>query len=471
MSRTAARTTREPSRPPVALANPVERALVGLIATRRARVGVIGLGYVGLPLACSFAEAGFPVIGFDADPGKVEALTRGASYIRHIPASRLGRLAEPLTTVLRPEPPRGRLAATADLRHLRACDAIAICVPTPLTPAREPDLSFVVRSVEAVAETLRARQLVVLESTTYPGTTEEVLRPLLEARGFAVGRDVFLAFSPEREDPANPRFTTRTIPKLVGGTTPACARVASALYETIVDRVVPVSSTRVAEAAKILENTYRSVNIALVNELKMLFERMGIDVWEVIAAAGTKPFGFTPFQPGPGLGGHCIPVDPFYLAWKARQHDCTTRFIELAGEINVGMPEWVVRRLGDALNRRGLPLRGARILVLGVAYKPDVDDTRESPALAILDLLRDAGARLAYHDPFVPVLGTFRRYRFDLRSLPLTPSALRRHDAVVVVTDHSAFDPAFIVRHSRLVVDTRNLTRSVRSGREKIVQA
>jgi UDP-N-acetyl-D-glucosamine dehydrogenase len=453
-------------RPPTA-----EQQLLALIDARRARIGIIGLGYVGLPLACTFAEGGFPVVGFDADRTKVDALAAGRSYIHHVPAERLAALRAPLGAVVAKEPARGRLAATEDLRRLGSCDAVLICVPTPLTAAREPDLSYVERSVEAVARTLRRGQLVVLESTTYPGTTDEVVRPLLEARGLVVGRDFFLAFSPEREDPNNGRFTTRTIPKLVGGTTAACTRVASALYASVLERVVPTSSTRVAEAAKILENTYRSVNIALVNELKILFDRMGIDVWEVIEAASTKPFGFTPFQPGPGLGGHCIPVDPFYLAWKARQHDATTRFIELAGEINTAMPEWVLHKLVEALNRRGHALRGARILVLGVAYKPNVDDTRESPALFLIDLLQRHGARVAYHDPYVPVLGRFRKYDFDLRSVPLSPRRLRASDAVLIVTDHACFDPERIVRHSRLVVDTRNFTRGVRIGRERIVRA
>jgi UDP-N-acetyl-D-glucosamine dehydrogenase len=457
---------------PSALANgPMDGRLLGLIAARQARVGIIGLGYVGLPLACTFAEGGFPVLGFDADGAKVETLSRGGSYIHHLPARRLEAIRGPLDALLAAEPPPGRLAATTDLAHLGACDAILICVPTPLTPAREPDLSYVVQSADTIARHLRPGQLVVLESTTYPGTTEELVRPRLEAHGLSVGRDVFLAFSPEREDPNNGRFTTRSIPKLVGGATPTCTRVASALYGAVLDRVVPVRDTRVAEAAKILENTYRSVNIALVNELKVLFERMGIDVWEVIEAAATKPFGFTPFYPGPGLGGHCIPVDPFYLAWKAREHGATTRFIELAGEINTAMPEWVLRRLAEALNRRGRALRGARILVLGVAYKPDVDDTRESPALCLIDLLQRQGARVAYHDPYVRVLGRFRKYTFDLRSVPLSARTLGASDATLIVTDHSCFDPAFIVRHSRLVVDTRNLTRRVRSARERIVRA
>ncbi|HZP42499.1 MAG TPA: nucleotide sugar dehydrogenase [Candidatus Binatia bacterium] len=452
------------------MANPIERALADLIAARRARLGVIGLGYVGLPLACTFAEGGFPVVGFDADPEKVARLARGESYIAHQPAARLRPLIAPLDTVLGRDG-AGRLAPTTELERLRACDAVLICVPTPLTASREPDLSFVVASTEAVARTLHARELVVLESTTYPGTTDEVVRPRLESTGLVVGREVFLAFSPEREDPTNPRYTTRTIPKLVGGVTPACTRLAAALYGAVIERPIVVRSARVAEAAKILENTYRSVNIALVNELKMLFDRMGIDVWEVVEAAATKPFGFTPFAPGPGLGGHCIPVDPFYLSWKARQHGFTTRFIELAGEINTGMPEWVLRKLDDALNARGRAVRGARVLVLGVAYKPNVDDTRESPALHLLELLRERGARVAYHDPWVPALGSFRRYRFNLRSTPLTADTLRRSDAVLVVTAHDAFDPEFVVRHSRLVVDTRNFTRAVRAGRERIVRA
>jgi UDP-N-acetyl-D-glucosamine dehydrogenase len=450
---------------------PLERELLDRIAARRARIGVIGLGYVGLPLACTFAEGGFPVIGFDVDPAKVATLARSRSYIHHLPSARLKAIGAALDDVLAAEPAAGRFAATHDLAHLAACDAVLICVPTPLTSAREPDLSHVVRSAEAVADRLHPGQLVVLESTTYPGTTEEVMRPRLEASGLRAGRDFFLAFSPEREDPNNRRFSTRTIPKLVGGTTAACTRVATALYGAVIEQTVAVRSTQVAEAAKILENTYRSVNIALVNELKVLFDRMGIDVWEVIEAAATKPFGFTPFFPGPGLGGHCIPVDPFYLAWKARQHDCTTRFIELAGEINTGMPEYVLRKLVEGLNRRGRALRGARVLVLGVAYKPDIDDTRESPALFLLDLLRQQGARVAYHDPYVPVLGRFRRYTFDLRSVPLTARALRTRDATLIVTDHSSFDPTFIVRHSRLVIDTRNLTRGVRAPHDRIIRA
>lgn len=436
-------------------------------SSREACVGVIGLGYVGLPLAVAIAEAGFSATGFDTDPVKVDKLQRGESYIRHLPAERLAPL-------LRRAPcPAGQagLHATVDYDQLGACDAIIICVPTPLTESRDPDLSYVVGSTEAVARYLRRGQLVVLESTTYPGTTEEVVLPILRAGGLEVGRDFFLAYSPEREDPNNGEFTTRTIPKLVGGVTPACGEVAVALYRMVVDRVVPVATANVAEAAKLLENIYRSVNIALVNELKVLFDRMGLNIWEVVDAAATKPFGFTPFYPGPGLGGHCIPIDPFYLSFRARQHELTTRFIELAGEVNHSMPGYVVGRLADALNDRGQSLKGARILILGVAYKRDIDDDRESPAFKIMELLKEKHAEVMYHDPFVPVLRPSRRYDFGLASEPLDAARLEAADAVLIVTDHSVFDYDAIVAASRLVVDTRNATRAVRSGREKIVLA
>ena len=430
-------------------------------------VGVVGLGYVGLPLAATFAEAGFAAIGFDRDASKVGALRQGGSYIRHVPATRLAPL-------LRSEPPSAGQAGfhpTDDYGTLPRCDAVLICVPTPLNANREPDLSYIVGTTEVIARYLRPGQLIVLESTTYPGTTEEVVRPLLERFGLRAGQDFHLAFSPEREDPNNSAYSTRTIPKLVGGVTPACGEIAAALYGEVIERVVPVSHARVAEASKLLENIYRSVNIALVNELKVLFDRMDINVWEVIDAAATKPFGFTPFYPGPGLGGHCIPIDPFYLTWRARQYDLTTRFIELAGEINQAMPAFVVEKLSDALNERGQSLKGARILILGIAYKRDLDDDRESPALKLMELLGRKQAQVAYHDPFVPVLKRSRRYDFQLESQPLTAAELRAADAVLIATDHSAFDYAFIVRESRLVVDTRNATRSVREGREKIVLA
>jgi len=436
-------------------------------STRRAIVGVIGLGYVGLPLAATFAEAGFAVYGFDVDPTKIDTLQAGRSYIHHLPAGRINALLSksPLLSGVAGFHP------THELSLLAKCDAILLCVPTPLTENREPDLTYVTATTDTVALYLRHRQLVVLESTTYPGTTDEVVRPILEHTGLEAGKDFFLAYSPEREDPNNPNFSTRTIPKLVGGYTERCGELASALYGAVVDRVVPVSSARVAEAAKLLENIYRSVNIALVNELKVLFDRMEIDVWEVIEAAASKPFGFTPFYPGPGLGGHCIPVDPFYLTWKARQYELTTRFIELAGEVNVSMPAFVVSKLMDALNDRGRSLRGSRVLVLGVAYKRDLDDTRESPALKLIELLQQKGAIVGYHDPFVPFLKRSRRYDFHLASVELTADELGRADAVLIATDHSCYDYGFIVDSSRLVIDTRNATRRVSEGREKIVRA
>jgi UDP-N-acetyl-D-glucosamine dehydrogenase len=441
--------------------------LIENFTSRRGVVGVIGLGYVGLPLAATFAEGGFAVIGFDVDATKIAELHAGRSYIRHIQAERLAPL-------LRAVPPRSSGPAfhpTTDFELVRRCDAVLICVPTPLTENREPDLSYVTGTAETIAQHLRRDQLIVLESTTYPGTTDEVVCRILEAGGLRVGEDFFLAFSPEREDPNNAQYTTRTIPKLIGGCTERCGAVAAALYAAIMERIVPVSSARVAEAAKLLENIYRSVNIALVNELKVLFDRMGIDVWEVIDAAATKPFGYTAFYPGPGLGGHCIPIDPFYLTWKARQYELTTRFIELAGEVNHAMPGFVVAKVMDALNERQRSLKGARVLVLGVAYKRDLDDMRESPALKIMDLLSKKGADVAYHDPYVPALKRSRHYDFNLASVPLTREELQRADAVVVATDHTAFDYPFIVDASALVIDTRNATRSVTRGREKIVRA
>ncbi|MFQ5667065.1 MAG: nucleotide sugar dehydrogenase [Candidatus Binatia bacterium] len=441
--------------------------LINRFESRRAVVGILGLGYVGLPLAATFAEGGFAVVGFDIDGAKIEELRAGRSYIRHVPAARLSAL-------LGSQPPDCDGAAfypTTDYSLLAGCDAVLICVPTPLTENREPDLSCVTSTAQTIARYLRPNQLVVLESTTYPGTTDEVVRGLLEANGLQAGKDFFLAFSPEREDPNNPQYSTRTIPKLIGGYTPLCGQVAAALYGAVLERVIPVSSARVAEAAKLLENIYRSVNIALVNELKVLFDRMGLDVWEVIDAAATKPFGFTPFYPGPGLGGHCIPIDPFYLTWKARQYELATRFIELAGEVNHAMPAFVVEKLMDALNERRRSLKGARVLVLGVAYKRDLDDTRESPALKVIDLLLKKGAEVCYHDPYVPTLKRSRHYNFNLRSVPLTREQLRWADAVIIATDHAAFDYASIVEASSLVIDTRNATRCVTEGREKIVRA
>ena len=457
-----------------ATANPLDE-LERRIAGGEAVIGVIGLGYVGLPLACTIAERGLRAIGFDVDAAKIERIARGESYIKHIPPERLapivsaGRTAAALAAA-----PDAGFAATADFDDLRLCDAILVCVPTPLTEGREPDLSAVVGTSETIAKRLRPGQLIVLESTTYPGTTDEIVRPILEKGGLVVGGDIALAFSPEREDPGEPTHVTRVIPKVVGGVTQRCGRIAAALYGALVDRVVPVSSARVAESAKLLENIFRGVNIALVNELKMLFERMNIDVWEVIDAASSKPFGFMPFYPGPGLGGHCIPIDPFYLTWKARHFDFATRFIELAGEINTGMPYWVVDRLVTALGEHGRALPGAEILVLGVAYKKDVDDLRESPALKLIEILESRGAKVAYHDPFVPTLRTRRLRRYDileLDSVPIDAASLGRYAAVVVATDHSVFDWQAIVSASRLVVDTRNATRRVTSARDKIVLA
>ena len=419
------------------------------ILRREYTVGVIGLGYVGLPLVLRFGEVGFRVLGFDRDVSKVKQLNDGGTYIEHIAADRVARLVA-----------ARQFEATTDLDRLEEPDALIICVPTPLTPQREPDLQYVRTTADAIARALRPGQLVCLESTTYPGTTDEILVPRFAATGRRIGHDVFVAFSPEREDPGNRDFTTSTIPKVVGGVTPACLAVASTLYGEAVDQVVPVSSARVAEAVKILENVYRAVNIALVNELKIAFDRMGIDIWEVIQAAKTKPFGFQAFYPGPGLGGHCIPIDPFYLTWKAREFGVTTRFIELAGHINSSMPAFVIQRLMDALNTRGKAIKGSRILLLGVAYKKDADDARESPALEILDLLMEKHAVVDYSDPYFPRLPTGRRHAFELESVPLTPDTLRTYDAAVVVTDHSSFPYQMIHAHSALIVDSRNALRS-----------
>jgi len=434
--------------------------LLARIGSRAAAVCVVGLGYVGLPLAETFASGGYPVIGFDIDAEKVRKLNRGESYIGHISAARVADLVG-----------KGRFKPTADDRCFRDADVIIICVPTPLTEAREPDLSFIENTGRSIARHLRRGQLVILESTTYPGTTQELLRPILEAGGLRAGQDFFLAFSPEREDPGNQQFATRNIPKVVGGIDAASRDLAVAVYEPVVEGVVPVSSTQVAEACKILENTYRAVNIALVNELKVVFDQMGIDVWEVIAAARTKPFGFQAFYPGPGLGGHCIPIDPFYLTWVARKFGVSTRFIELAGEINTSMPQYVVRRVAEALNDDGKAVKGSRVCVLGVAYKSNVDDPRESPAFTILELLQKRGAAVSYSDPHVPVLPAMRHHSIRLSSQPLTEAFVAAQDCLVVVTAHDAFDLARVVRHARLVVDTRNATHGLAAGGCRIVKA
>jgi UDP-N-acetyl-D-glucosamine dehydrogenase len=430
------------------------------IQARTARVGIVGLGYVGLPLAETFAWAGYPVLGFDIDPEKIARLKRGESYIGHIDSDRVEEMIR-----------SGRFDATTDPSLFNAMDAIIICVPTPLTDAREPDLSFIVNTGRAIRPHLRSGQLIVLESTTYPGTTEELLQPILEESGLRAGRDFFLAYSPEREDPGNQDFGTRSIPKVVGGTDSVGRDLAVALYEPVVGGIVPVSSTRVAEACKILENTYRAVNIALVNELKRILAAMNIDVWEVIAAAKTKPFGFQAFYPGPGLGGHCIPIDPFYLTWAARKYGVVTRFIELAGEVNTDMPGYVVNRVAEALNEEGKPIKGSKVCVLGVAYKKDVDDPRESPAFTILEMLQKRGAEVSYNDPHVPKLPHMRHHTIRLESERLTELFLEAQDCVVIVTDHTAYDFQLIVAHSSLVVDTRNATAKCKPGRCRIWKA
>jgi UDP-N-acetyl-D-glucosamine dehydrogenase len=428
---------------------------------KSAVVGIMGLGYVGLPLISAFTSAGIRCLGFDVDPAKVEALRAGESYIRHIPSASVAKWIG-----------GGWFEATTDMSRLKEADAILICVPTPLTDARDPDLRYVESTAHAIAAALRPGQLVVLESTTYPTTTRDVLLPILERSGLKVGEDFFLAFSPEREDPGNPDYTAAGIPKVVGGIDEASSRLARMLYEHAIVKVVPVATPEVAEACKILENTYRAVNIALVNELKMLFDRMGIDIWDVVDAAKTKPFGFQAFYPGPGLGGHCIPIDPFYLTWLARKQGLTTRFIELAGEVNARMPEYVVSRLGDFLNDAGKPIKGSRICLLGMAYKRDVDDPRESPSFELLELLRRRGAVLAYNDPHIPNLPKMRHWDVpDMASTELTPDFLAEQDCVLIATDHSTYDYEFIVRHSQMVLDTRNATKHVTDGREKIRKA
>ena len=419
-------------------------SFLAAVSTRETRVAVIGLGYVGLPLALSFAEAGFPVIGLDIDASKIDKLERGETYIEHIPSERIAAAQE-------------KFSAAIDFSEAAAADAIIICVPTPLTKFREPDLSFIIGTMDSLLPHLRAGQLICLESTTYPGTTDEVLKPSIEARGLRVGTDVLLAFSPEREDPGNAEFNTRTIPKVCGGVTPDCLKAASALYGAVIDRVVQVSSTRAAELTKLLENIHRAVNIGLVNEMKIIADHMGIDIHEVIQAAATKPFGFVPYYPGPGLGGHCIPIDPFYLTWKARQFGLHTRFIELAGEINHAMPQWVMSKLAQALNERSMPIKGTSVLVLGIAYKKNVGDMRESPAVELMHMLIGKGAIISYSDPHVPVFPEVRRGGFDLSSVPITAERLSEFDVVLLATDHAKFDYGLIKAHSKLIIDTRGV--------------
>jgi UDP-N-acetyl-D-glucosamine dehydrogenase len=434
------------------------------------KIGIIGCGYVGLPLALRFSDVGQRVTGFDLDESKVAKLNAGQSYIQHIPADKIRQHVE-----------AGHFSATSDFSKLKDMDAVLICVPTPLDARREPDMTYVENTAREISPNLQRKQLVILESTTYPGTTEELVLPILEESGLRcpidngagsenVDGDFYLAFSPEREDPGNKNYGLAQIPKIVGGVNPASRQAAQNLYAQIVSRVVPVSSTRAAEMVKLLENIFRCVNIALVNELKLLSLRMGLDIWEVIDGAATKPFGFMPFYPGPGLGGHCIPVDPFYLSWKAREYDFATRFIELAGEINTSMPYQVVESVAEALNEREKSLKGSKILLLGVAYKKDVDDLRESPSLKLLELLTDRGAKIDYNDPYFPALQKMRHYDFShMRSVDLAPERLGGYDCVLIATDHSSYDYDCIVRHARLVADTRNATRSVKNGREKIL--
>jgi UDP-N-acetyl-D-glucosamine dehydrogenase len=424
--------------------NPREQLLAKL-ADKSAVIGIFGLGYVGLPLALRYAEVGYTVLGFDIDPMKVMALNSGKSYIEHIAAESVAAAR------------KRKFEATAEFSRSAQADALIVCVPTPLNKFREPDLSFVLKTVESLAPFLRPGQILSLESTTYPGTTDEELLPRIQSRSLKVGTDVFLCFSPEREDPGNPEYVTRTIPKVVGGTTPACLEAGLALYGPVIEKVVPVSSTRVAEMTKLLENIHRAVNIGLANEMKIICDRMGIDVHEVIRAAATKPFGFVPYWPGPGLGGHCIPIDPFYLTWKAREFGLHTRFIELAGEINRGMPEWVVGKLIEALNERGKAVKGSRCLVLGIAYKKNVDDMRESPAVELMELLIQRGALVHYSDPHVPSFPTMRQHHFDLNSIALTPESVAAYDLVLLATNHDAFDYAMIGKHAKLIVDTRGV--------------
>ena len=433
--------------------------LVERLKTKKARIGVIGLGYVGLPLVRLFASKGFAVLGFDIDDAKVRSLNAGRSYILGVPT--------PVVAALKK---KKKLEATCDFARIPEVDAMILCVPTPLTSEGTPDLGPIEATTQSIAKHFRKGQLIVLESTTYPGTTREVMQPVLEKGGLRCGRDFFLAFSPEREDPGRKDFTNETIPKIVGGMDPESHRAAVALYGAVLKQVVEVSNCEVAESAKLLENIYRCVNIALVNELKMCFDRMGIDVWEVIRAAATKPFGFQSFSPGPGMGGHCIPIDPFYLSWKAKQFQFETKFIELAGETNLQMPHYVAAKTEQALMPRGL--RGAKVLVLGLSYKKDIDDPRESPSFKVIELMLAKGAKVVYNDPYFPTLPAMRHYpHVKVDSAELTEKTLAEQDAVVIVTDHSAFNYAWVVEHAKVVIDSRNATKDVVRGREKIVKA
>ena len=456
-----------------------KKQLLEKVKDNSAIIGIIGLGYVGLPLALEFAKKGFQTIGFDIDGRKIPILMRGESYIKHIEGDRIKKMVD-----------SRKFEATSDFSRLSSCDAIIICVPTPLDQHREPDMTYIENSAKVVAQYLQPGQLVTLESSTYPGTTEEILLPMFEEppsghpapeAGMPLGKkgektmkcgiDFFLAFSPEREDPNNPEYSTSTIPKVVGGVTPDCLEVACALYNKVIVKTVPVSSPRAAEATKLLENIYRSINIALVNELKMVFDRMNIDVWEVIEAAKTKPFGFQAFYPGPGLGGHCIPIDPFYLTWKAREFDINTKFIELAGEINTYQPYYVVSKVGETLDARQKTLNGSKILIIGASYKKNIDDMRESPSLKLIEILQSKGAIIDYHDPYVSKLPKTRKYNFEMESVPLTSSRLASYDLVLISTDHDNVDYELIIANCELVIDTRNVFEKKGIKSERIYKA
>ncbi|MEW6068548.1 MAG: nucleotide sugar dehydrogenase [Nitrospirota bacterium] len=433
--------------------------IIGKIKAKNAVIGVIGLGYVGLPLVIRFCEEDFSVLGFDIDPRKVKKLNNGESYIKHIPSKKIKDLRD-----------RKIFEATTDYSQLENADCIIICVPTPLKKNKEPDLSYVENTSDSIARYLRKGQLVSLESTTYPGTTREILLPKFENKGLKAGRDFFLIFSPEREDPGNPKYNTKNIPKVVGGITTQCTKAGEILYKQIVDKVVIVSSTEVAEFTKLLENIFRSVNIALVNEMKILGDKMDINIWEVIEASATKPFGFMPFYPGPGLGGHCIPIDPFYLSWKAKEYNFNTRFIELAGEVNTGMPDYVVSKIAEGLNKNGKCLKNSKTLILGVAYKKDTDDIRESPAIEIIEMLKNKDAKVDYNDPYVKSFSGLRHYPdLSMKSIELTERNLKRYDCAVIITDHSTYDYSWIVGNSKLIIDTRNKTKNLKN--KKIIKA
>jgi len=423
-----------------------QKAIEGF-SSRRSVVGIVGLGYVGLPLMLRYCAVGVKVIGLDIDAGKVDRLNSGKSYIAHLSDTRIS------------EAVKSGFVATTDFSMVAGCDALILCVPTPLSVHREPDLSFVMNTVDALVPNLRVGQVISLESTTYPGTTEEIVVPRVSSTGLKVGKDIFVVYSPEREDPGNPNFETRSIPKLVGGHTPRCLEVGMALYSLAIDKLVPMSSAKAAEMTKLLENIHRSVNIGLVNEMKIVADKMGIDIFEVIDAAATKPFGFTAFYPGPGLGGHCIPIDPFYLTWKAREFGVNTRFIELAGEVNSAMPKWIISKLADALNERSKSLKNSKILILGIAYKKNVDDMRESPSVEIMELLKEKGAVISYSDPYVPVFPKLREHYFNLSSVALTPESIAQFDAVVLATNHDSFDYELVQKYSALIIDSRGVYR------------